>query len=68
MEDKIADLLMQALNNIYCDTCCNYESDEYNMCDYCHRKSMGWQISENYAHVIANEIQKIYGGDDDEEL
>lgn len=57
MTDRVAELLMSALESVYCNTCKNDDSSE---CDYCHRKSMSWGLSEKAAYKIAEEIQKIY--------
>ena len=63
-KEDIATLLFTELNHIYCDTCrfMNLSSEEseriygYDGCDGCIRKSMSWEISEEYANRLADKI------------
>ena len=66
MKEEIVNLLYNALDMPYCDTCrFNYESDEiskadfdYYACDECNRRSMGWKISKDFCEDIADEVLK----------
>ena len=53
MVDEIREYLQSQLNSVYCDTCGSEN------CDECHRKSMYWSISEDYAETLANRIINI---------
>ena len=56
MEDKIVKILMDNLSSVYCDTCGPREEDD---CEYCHRKSMMWGLSENTARKLARKIMEV---------
>lgn len=60
MKDKIVDILMNELSDVYCNNCCgndnNEDDEDYNRCEYCHRKSMYWGLSKETAERLANEI------------
>lgn len=53
---KAAEILFENLGSVYCDTCKTELGEE--ACDYCHRKSMNWGISEAFAYELAKEICK----------
>ncbi len=59
MKEKIKDILKNELSYIYCHNCKNNGND--NVCDYCHRKSMSWEISDSCADKIADKILGEYG-------
>ena len=50
MKDKIVEILLEELCEVYCDTC----DGEY--CEDCNRKAMNWGISRHTAERIANRI------------
>lgn len=56
-KEKAIQYVEESLSNIYCSTCKNDEN--YEECDYCHRKSMMWQISHDAAEDIVYGIVKI---------
>lgn len=51
---KITEIIMKYLSNVYCDTC----GTDKEYCENCHRKSMLWSISDIEAKNIAEEILK----------
>lgn len=51
-KEEIVKILIDNFRNIYCDTC----NGKY--CEDCYRKNIGWEISDNFAEVVANEILK----------
>lgn len=53
MKDKIKEILLYSLGSVYCDTC----SGE--TCQGCYRKNMHWQISEDFAESLAEEILNL---------
>ena len=54
-ETKIKEILLKQFSNVYCDTCGNSEEQ----CDYCHRKSMLWSLSQNTATELAEKIMGV---------
>lgn len=59
--EKIAELIYNYLDYMYCDNCrYNSEKDKnefgYRPCDDCHRKNNGWAVSMATANEIANRI------------
>lgn len=50
---KIADILLQEFQYIYCDTCRSQDSDN---CQDCHRKYINWSLSSETAIKIAEKI------------
>ena len=54
---KVKEYLVEFLSSVYCDTCAN--QDDENKCDYCHRKSMNWALSEQTAETMAKEIANL---------
>ena len=54
MKEAIIKILVSEFSHIYCHNC-NRQNDREN-CDDCHRKSMGWSISETTAGEIADKI------------
>lgn len=65
-KEKAVQYVEESLSNIYCNTCKNAEN--YEECDYCHRKSMMWQISHDAAEAVVCGIVRILeeGKQDDE--
>lgn len=63
-KEKAIQYVEESLSNIYCNTCKNAEN--YEECDYCHRKSMMWQISHEAAESIVDGIVKILEGERDD--
>ena len=49
----MAQVIYEGFNYIYCSNC-KYEGRDN--CDECHRKSMGWEVSESYAESVAQAI------------
>jgi len=43
---------------IYCNTCRYEQSDESDKCEDCHRKMIGWEISEETAENIIELLDK----------
>ena len=59
-EQKIADVIYNYVDYMYCDNCrYNYEQDGEDACEDCHRKSNGWGISMSAARELAKEIVKL---------
>ena len=58
--NKIADIIEESLEYIYCHNCKHKDTDD-ETCDYCNRKSMGWEISHDEAMKIANKICDTVG-------
>lgn len=44
-KEKITQVLLNAFESVYCDSC-----------ESCHRKSMNWGISTEYAEEVADEV------------
>ena len=61
MKEAISEMLHEKLSYIYCHNCSSNTLDEdddgYN-CDYCCRKSMGWELSKFTADELAELILK----------
>lgn len=53
-KEEIIKILNSHVGCAYCHNCQNKDND--NICDYCNRKSFNWELSENTAENIANEI------------
>lgn len=59
-EQKIADLIYDYIDYMYCDNCrYNYEQDGDDACEDCHRKNNGWGISMSAARSLSKEIAKL---------
>lgn len=59
---KIIEAIEESLSKVYCNNCHSREldmDDEECNCEDCHRKYMGWEISNKAAEEIANKILKI---------
>lgn len=56
MNEKIVQILIEALENIYCDTCAFGESQQ--RCDECNRRQMNWQPSNKFCSEVAEKICK----------
>lgn len=52
LKDKIIEILMEELRQVYCDSC----DGEY--CEDCNRKEMNWGIGYHKAEKIADRILK----------
>ena len=50
----IYDALGGGRKSVYCPTCRGGDN-----CEDCHRKMMGWKISEGYAEKIAKRISEL---------
>lgn len=65
MRDKIAELLYEKLNGVYCDTCAHNDSDyddccgDFYPCEECHRKYMNWQMSLECAEKLSDKILNL---------
>lgn len=44
--EKLEAYLKEELYDIYCHNCRHADNDENDNCDYCHRKNMYWQVSD----------------------
>ena len=62
---KAVQFVEESLSGVYCDTC-RY-NDDYDNCDYCHRKYMGWIISHKTASSLVKGIIERLDGDDKEQ-
>ena len=62
---KAVQFVEESLSGVYCDTC-RY-NDDYDNCDYCHRKYMGWIISHETASSLVKGIIERLDGDDKEQ-
>jgi len=58
----VKEYLVGFLSSVYCDTCAN--NAHGSACDYCHRKSINWALSEQAAETMAAEIAKLTPGSD----
>lgn len=52
-KDEIKDYLQEMLSSVYCNNCSHVNDDN---CDECHRKAMGWGLSETAAQEMAETI------------
>ena len=59
--EKIVQFVEESLSSVYCNTCKN--RGNYDVCKYCHRKSMMWGISREAAESIVDGIVKILEGE-----
>lgn len=68
MVNEIKQLLVDELSSPYCNDCkfgTGLEESKYEEiygywgCDDCHRKYMGWELSEEAAEGIAKKIMKM---------
>lgn len=57
IEERISELLHGELHTVYCYNCEHKDIDS--ICEYCHRKSMEWALSEKAADEFANRIMEI---------
>ena len=59
-EEKIAKILTNELCYCYCDNCefGNWDKYQDTRCDDCHRKYQNWQLSEDTAKELAEQIIK----------
>ncbi len=48
--EEIVEILMSSLDSAYCDSCGTED------CDDCHRKYTNWELSEQYAQMLADKI------------
>lgn len=53
MKEKIMEILEKELSYVYCHNCKHRGGDN---CDYCHRKAIGWQISDKILGELADKI------------
>lgn len=53
IKSQIKDILLKNFHSVYCDTC---EYINTSGCDYCHRKAIGWSLSQTEANRIAEDI------------
>lgn len=56
MKLKIVEILLDELNDAYCYNCRGNEDYDFVGCEDCHRKSIGWSLSEGSAEGIADRI------------
>ena len=60
MKDKIAQFIYDYLDWAYCNNCrYNFEDEDLEKCNCCHRKSINWELSKETAEDLANEIMDI---------
>lgn len=57
MKDKIKEILINNFAYVYCNNC-KFDDCE-DRCDNCHRKYIGWEISESYANEVADKILTV---------
>lgn len=55
-KEKISKIIYDCLGYIYCNNCRNDGDEE--VCQWCNRKAMEWEISEECAEEIADAIIK----------
>lgn len=62
MKDKIAEILYDELNEVYCSTCDNKDAscDEFggnfHPCWTCRKEQVNWKLSDKYAEQLAEKI------------
>lgn len=56
-KEEIVNILLKELTCIYCYNCA-FGNGDYSRCEECHRKYMNWELSKEYAEVIAEQILK----------
>lgn len=72
IKDKIAEILYDRLDGVYCDTCEDKatDNDEYggsfHPCWTCHKEQTNWQLSYECAEQLADKILNCVQGVDDE--
>lgn len=59
MIERIAKIIEEELCSVYCPTCAHYNDFDSEGCEFCHRKYMNWQISNDAATEIAKKIMEI---------
>ena len=58
MIDTISNIIENEIHYAYCDNC-KYQDDDFDdgdHCEMCHRKYIGWVLSQEEAVRIANKI------------
>lgn len=63
--EKAVKYVEESLSDIYCDSC--KERGNWDICDYCRRKSMMWGISHEKAESIVDGIVMILKEDEKDE-
>lgn len=66
-EDKKAELtkfIQDALGYAYCDNCRGNDDMDFEGCDNCHRKYIGWEIRPSTAARIAEKAAQIFSEED----
>ena len=53
-KQEIISILMDEVGAVYC-TNCRFDMDD-DHCEFCHRKYMNWQLSDEVAERIADKI------------
>lgn len=61
-KEEISKLIYYELNNAYCSNCRYQKENDLSICEECHRKYIGWAVSEEKCDLIA---EKIKDGDSD---
>lgn len=56
MKLKIIEILLDEFNDVYCYNCRGNDDFDFVGCEDCHRKSIGWSLSERSAEDIADRI------------
>jgi hypothetical protein len=65
-EEKMVNILTDALSYCYCDNCKYGDYEKYGdrHCDECHRKYVSWALSPEIAEEIVKKIIDIYREED----
>lgn len=62
-KEIIAKIIYEYVGCIYCNNCRHKGNEE--ICQWCNRKAMEWEISEEFSEKVADTIIKVI--DDEEE-
>lgn len=67
IKEKIAAIIHDNFSYIYCFNCGHYMGTEVNTaCDWCHRKYMGWTVSDIHCMAVTEGIMKAIEEDKQE--
>ena len=57
---KLIKFIQDELCHAYCDNCRGFEEKNYEGCEYCYRKYIGWEVSLSTATRIAEKAAQIF--------
>lgn len=56
----LINFIQRELRHAYCDNCQGNEEEDFEECEFCHRKHIGWEISLPTATRIAEKAAQIF--------